>query len=480
MLLKATLRFSRLHYGTLSRLIHTTPTVNGDKKHYDVIIAGGGLVGISMALSLGKMRNFIKSNKLIEIKLYIASSQLFNEKSLLLLEGASPFKKNSTLDQFSNRVSAINKQSIGLFEKIGIWDHIKSNRCKFVNKMQVWGIAGESITFNHPDEAQSVSCIIENDLMLEGMYEKLKNHTNVEILNKSSVKDVLLYTSSESNVNTVITKNGEEFTCDLVIGADGFNSTIRKIMNVERWSTSYNQMGIVATLKLKLSENDNNDTAYQRFIPGGPIALLPLSNSESSLVWTCDPKRARELVAMEGGQFVAELNEAFNKSFEIENSFARNIVKCTNSLLKVTQSKNLQTPPTVTDVIDKSRAMFPLGFSHSSSYVCNGAALIGDAAHRIHPLAGQGVNLGFSDVLLLTEALEQAIYNGSVLNDLDYLLKYEKEALMTNVPMMVGIHAIQRMYCSEFPLNVILRNVGLSLANIEVPFKKFFMQKAFA
>lgn len=264
------------------------------------------------------------------------------------------------------------------------------------------------------------------------------------------------------------------------IGADGFNSTIRKIMNIETYSVPYNQMGVVATLKLKLPENDINDVAWQRFIPGGPIALLPLSDVESSLVWSCDTKTAKELVAMEAGQFVATLNEALNNHFEIENSLARNIVKCTNSILKVTQKNDLKPPPTVTDVYDGSRAMFPLGFSHSSSYVCNGSALIGDAAHRIHPLAGQGVNLGFSDVLKLTEALEESLYNGSILNDLDYLLKYEREALKTNVPMMLGVHAIQKMYCSEFPLNIILRNVGLSLANIEVPFKKFFMKKAFA
>jgi ubiquinone biosynthesis monooxygenase Coq6 len=344
--------------------------------------------------------------------------------------------------------------------------------------MQVWGIAGESITFNHPDESESVTCIIENDLMLDGMYQKLKDHANIDILNKASVKDVEL--KKNNDVNVVTTKNNEEFTCDLVIGADGFNSTVRQIMNVETWSVPYNQMGVVATLKLKLPENDKNEVAWQRFIPGGPIALLPLSDTESSLVWTCDTKTAKELVAMEPGQFVAALNEGLHKPFEIENSFARNIVKISNSLLKVTQSKDLEKPPTVTDVYESSRAMFPLGFSHSSAYVCQGAALIGDAAHRVHPLAGQGVNLGFSDVLKLTTALEQAIYNGSVLNELDYLLKYEQEALKTNVPMMLGVHAIQRMYCSEFPLNIILRNVGLSIANIEVPFKKFFMQKAFA
>lgn len=142
---------------------------------------------------------------------------MFNEKSILVLEGAPPFKKTSTSDQFSNRVSAINKRSIGLFKNIGIWDYITSNRCKFVNKMQVWGIAGESITFNHPDGTKSVSCIIENDLMLDGMYQKLKEHSNVELLNKSGVKDCDLLKESGTDINKVTTKNGEEFTCDLIV-----------------------------------------------------------------------------------------------------------------------------------------------------------------------------------------------------------------------------------------------------------------------
>lgn len=262
------------------------------------------------------------------------------------------------------------------------------------------------------------------------------------------------------------------------MGADGFNSTVRKCMNVNTIGMSYDQMGVVATLKLEPDDNLHHDVAFQRFIPNGPIALLPLSESECSLVWTTTKQHAKELVEMEPSQFVASINEAYTKNFEI-NSLIRNIFH--NSPLKTLfrRSEDHLKPPTVVDVNDKSRAMFPLGFSHASSYVSNGVLIIGDAAHRIHPLAGQGVNLGFGDVVKITENLKNALYNGCKINDMQHLLKYERECLKSNIPIMMGVHAIQRLYSNENIPSAFLRAAGLTMANFP-PLKKFFMDKAFA
>lgn len=238
-------------------------------------------------------------------------------------------------------------------------------------------------------------------------------------------------------------------------------------------------MGVVATLELDPEQAAGNTVAWQRFLPTGPVALLPLTDNLSSLVWTTNVEHAKELVKMDPDDFVNSLNEAFIKDYQ-SNTIVNNTIKLIEGVLPFKKNQMQQLPPQVLKVQEKSRAAFPLGFGHASSYVCGGAALIGDAAHRVHPLAGQGVNLGFGDVIKLTDVLAQAIYNGSDLGNLQYLLKYEQERLKANVPIMVGVHALQRLYCNEFPPFVLARTLGLKFTNLVPPLKKFFMEKAIA
>lgn len=341
--------------------------------------------------------------------------------------------------------------------------------------MQVWGACGELIKFENPGRLRPVAHIIENDLMLEAMHEQLSNFPNISIINGTGVTSCEFLNADEKpDVNSITTKQNETFTCDLLIGADGFGSTVRKAMEVNNFELSYNQMGVVATLKLENHPFD--DIAYQRFIPGGPIALLPLSSNECSLVWTTSKEHAKELVKMSPNLFVDAINEAFNKKYEM-NSLIRGITGTMKTIISGNEG-NL-TAPTVLDVTEGSRAMFPLGFGHASSYVRNGALLIGDAAHRIHPLAGQGVNLGFGDVLRITEQLDEAVTSGFKVNDFQYLLKYEQECLKANLPIMLGVHAIQRLYSSDSFLHCLVRSVGISGANFQ-PLKQFFMDRAYA
>jgi ubiquinone biosynthesis monooxygenase Coq6 len=254
---------------------------------------------------------------------------------------------------------------------------------------------------------------------------------------------------------------------------------VRQSMGVNNFALSYKQMGVVATLELNAEEASGNNVAWQRFLPSGPVALLPLTENLSSLVWSTSPEHAKELIKMEPERFVDALNEAYVKSYT-SNTVVDNVMKTVEGILALNKNKIQQFPPKVVKVQDGSRAGFPLGFGHASAYVCGGAALIGDAAHRVHPLAGQGVNLGFGDVLELTEVLAEAVYNGSGLNDIQYLLKYEQERLKVNVPIMVGVHALQRLYCNDFPPLVLARSLGLKITNLTPPLKKLFMEKALA
>ncbi|KMQ95159.1 ubiquinone biosynthesis monooxygenase coq6 [Lasius niger] len=177
----------------------------------------------------------------------------------------------------------------------------------------------------------------------------------------------------------------------------------------------YNQLGIVATLKL--SEPTENVVAWQRFLPTGPIALLPTGVSR-------------------------------------------------------------QLQPSVAAIVEGSRAAFPLGFGHAASYVQPGTVLVGDAAHRIHPLAGQGVNLGFGDVTVLTKILAEAAVNGSHLNDMQYLRQYETLRQRHNVPTMLVIDALHRLYRGTAAPVVLARSLGLQLTNAIPQLKKMLMEQA--
>lgn len=265
----------------------------------------------------------------------------------------------------------------------------------------------------------------------------------------------------------------------LQVGADGANSIVRQNMNVNNFALSYNQMGVVATLEINADEASGNSVAWQRFLPTGPVALLPLTDNLSSLVWSTTVEHAKELLRMEPEMFIDALNDAYFKSYK-QNSFVSSILKATEGVLPMNRNQIQQFPPKVLKLQEGSRAAFPLGFGHASSYVCGGAALIGDAAHRVHPLAGQGVNLGFGDVVALTEVLAEAIYNGSSLDNLQYLMKYEKQCLKTNVPILVGVHTLQNLYCTDFPPVVLARSLGLKITNNFNPIKQFFMNKAIA
>jgi ubiquinone biosynthesis monooxygenase Coq6 len=138
-------------------------------------------------------------------------------------------------------------------------------------------------------------------------------------------------------------------------------------------------------------------------------------------------------------------------------------MKSMESLFGIGSKTVKQLPPKVIGLQEKTRAAYPLTFVHASSYVSEGVALIGDAAHRVHPLAGQGVNLGFGDVVCLTDILGKAVYSGGDMGNLTYLLEYEKARLQANVPIMLGCHGIQRLYCNEFSPIVLARSIGLQI-----------------
>ncbi|EZA55833.1 Ubiquinone biosynthesis monooxygenase COQ6 [Ooceraea biroi] len=249
-------------------------------------------------------------------------------------------------------------------------------------------------------------------------------------------------------------------------------------MGVQYLNWQYDQLGIVATLKL--SEPTENIVAWQRFLPTGPIALLPLTDSLSSLVWSVTSEKAKELLKVSEEEFVDRINEALWRVYP-KNGVVESGMHALRQLLEglsLQTGVSRQLQPSVAAIVEGSRAAFPLGFGHAVSYTQPGTVLVGDAAHRVHPLAGQGVNLGFGDVTALTQLLAEAVVNGSQLNSTIHLRRYETLRQRHNVPTMLVIDALHRLYKTTAAPVVLARSLGMQLTNAIPQVKKLLMEQA--
>lgn len=428
-----------------------------------VVITGGGMVGTAMACAL-------------------AHDPKFAKKKITLLE-SGPEKVFDLPPTYKNRVSTINPASAALLESFGAWSKVLQMRCQPVKRMQVWESCSDSLlTFNQPDLSLELAHVVENDVLLSSLTDSLKECPQVEVLYGTKVKNIDIpkvndFSDKDSLVDISL-ESGRILRTHLLIGADGFNSVVRKTCNFPTVGWDYNQAGVVATLQL--SGETENTVAWQRFLPSGPIAMLPLTNNLSSMVWSTSPSHAKELVAMSEEDFVDAVNDAFwhdDKKDPIAQNMGKSLEMFLDRIVPGGTSMR-QLPPTISGVDEGSRAKFPLGLNLSSHYIRQRVALIGDAAHRIHPLAGQGVNLGFADVICLHKVLAQAVSEGADFGSLNILLPYETERLRQIVPIAVAIDGLQKLYGTNWTPAVVLRSLGLQATNAATFIKDKLIQKA--
>ncbi|KAL4238735.1 putative ubiquinone biosynthesis monooxygenase [Mactra antiquata] len=444
----------------LSRCYQTN---NNGEQVADIVISGGGMVGAAMACSLGH-------------------ESVLQNKKIILLE-AAPQKQFKLTEKLSNRTCTLSPASIQLFERCGVWPVIESMRCQQVLRMQVWESCSNSlISFNQDEMSDELAYVAENDVILESINRRLNEiKDRIEVMYSTKAENIQIpggLDEPDSNawVN-ILLNNGQTLKTKLLVGSDGMNSTVRKAANLHTVSFDYNQKAIVAVLNI--SETDNN-VAWQRFLPTGPIAMLPMSDTAMSLIWTTSPEHADHLRSLSSESLVDAVNDAFWHDRDINqvaDNFTNNFQKLLNNILPG-ESSLRQLPPTITGLQEGSVASFPLGLTHASNYVRHRVALIGDAAHRMHPLAGQGVNLGFGDVAKLTEIITKAASDGSDLGTLSYLKEYETSRQRKVLPVMATIDGLQRLYHTDFTPVVLLRSLGLQATNALGPLKNKIIEKA--
>jgi 2-octaprenylphenol hydroxylase len=386
-----------------------------DPQH--IAIVGGGMVGMALACALAEA-GF----------------------AVTVVEARAPLAKAQWPD-FDLRVSAITRASQRVFENLGAWQGMVAERVTAYREMHVWDATGRGeIHFDSAELGEAtLGHIVENRVISAALWQRAAE-LGVSLRCPGQVASIA---TAEQGGELLLT-DGSRIAADLLVAADGARSAIRDMAGITVQAASYEQQAVVATIRVGTG---HADTAWQRFLPEGPLALLPVGQQHVSIVWTTTPQRAQVLVAL--GE------DAFNAALTADSE---------GRLGKL----QLQGP----------RAAFPLQRQHADRYVVPGLALVGDAAHQIHPLAGQGVNLGLLDAAALADVLVAAREARRPLGGLATLRRYERARRGDNLAMQQAMTAFKELF-GDVPAPLRLaRNLGLSLADRAGPVKRLFARAA--
>jgi len=291
--------------------------------------------------------------------------------------------------------------------------------------------------------------------------------------------------TSVSSMSEIGLEDGQRLKADLVVAADGGNSIIRTLSALGTWGWDYDQQAVVATVKT----DRVNETAWQRFYPTGPVALLPMRDGYSSVVWSCSADMAKELTALSPDEFVARLNDAYSAppmspvppefpGIPVLSELVKGVHHAANTIMSAAAlTEPFVSPPKAVATVGH-RFAFPLKLKHATKYIKPGLALVGDSAHTIHPLAGQGLNLGLGDVQALSNLLVDGVKSGENLSNEYFLQQYEDERMKANIAMQLAMDGFKRMFGPTPDAVSVARNVGMGTLNAVEPLKYQIMKYA--
>ncbi len=413
-------------------------------QEYDVVICGGGIVGLGLALALAPNRLRLA---LLDPREIGVRAEFPSRESVFGKPGSGNSALTPISPPISPRVSALTPASRELLAALGVWEKLEALRVCPYTDMRVWDADGTgSIHFSAAELHQPcLGYIVENGLISAVLAEAARASGQVDI-----VQDSLDCFTTQSGLQHLTLASGRQMSCRLVIGADGGSSRVRKLAGITTREWDYGHRALVTTVK---TAKAHAFTAWQRFMPSGPLAFLPLFLPDaavqqySSIVWSCVPELAEELLALDDTQFARRLETAFEHKLGAVESVA-------------------------------PRQAFALWQKHVGDYVRPGLALIGDAAHTIHPLAGQGVNLGLSDVKSLAGVLTRSVGRGEDFASEQVLSRYQRERKAANLGMMLLMEGFRRAFGSDDIHLRWLRNAGLRAADALSPFKHAVMKGA--
>lgn len=402
-------------------------------QRFDVLIVGAGIAGSALAVALsatGAVPGLGGAKPGLRVALV--------ETQPLVTEWPEPDPPLSDpgVDGYDPRVSALTAASSGWLSELGIWPEIVARRTCGYRHMQVWDGAGTGIIdFDAATVGQpALGHIVENRLLLAALHRRLRSGA-VQLFSPAQVESLEAGGGSgreiapEGNVEVRLA-DGCTLSARLLVGADGGRSMVRAWSGLAVREWDYGHRALVATVAC---EYPHGATAWQRFMPEGPLAFLPLAGGGErycSIVWSTLPERADELLAQGETQFCRTLGAAFEHRL--------GTIRATSP-----------------------RYAFPLRQMHAVDYVRTGIALVGDAAHTIHPLAGQGINLGLLDARVLAEELLRGARRGLGPGDASVLNRYQRRRKGHNLAMMAAMEGFKRLFESRRPALMMSRNTGL-------------------
>lgn len=378
----------------------------------DIVVVGGGMVGAALALALAPLK--------LHVTVLEGQSLDSSSRQRPVPAGVAGFER---------RVSAISPASQRILSRLGAWERIPVEYRGTYTRMCVWDAEGTGeIHFDAADMgATSLGDIVENRLITEALHDVLRER-DVE------VRDGIAATGwrVDGDRSELTLADGSLIRANLVVAADGARSPLRQWAGLPVREWDYGQQAIVATVR---TEHSHSFTAWQRFTPTGPLAFLPLADGQGdshflSIVWSQDTLEAERLMALDDVAFRQALGEAFEHRL--------------GAIEAVSQ-----------------RQAFPLRQCHAKTYVRPGLALVGDAAHSIHPLAGQGVNLGFADADVLAQEVARAVQRRQSPGEMTVLQRYQRRRRGENLAMMAAMEGFKQLFARDELLPRWLRNTGM-------------------
>lgn len=398
----------------------------------DILIAGGGMVGLTTALALAQRR---------DLQICVLEKQPLDPETCVASVQATQS------EGFDPRISALTRASEQLLRALGVWSDMERLRVAPYTDMSVWdGETLGEISFSSADLHEScLGYMVENRVTVAALYEQARQLPNLHLVTGVEVVQ-LSGVQFEQGVarRELVANTGTVYQAQLVVAADGANSKVRQMAGLPMLEWDYGHHAITTSVQTR---EPHQQTARQCFTPDGPLAFLPLPDSHySSIVWSTSPDHARELMALPSAEFCRALTQAFSGRMEA--------------------------------IWADERHLFPLRQRHAQTYVCEGFAVVGDAAHTIHPLAGQGMNLGLMDGATLADVILQAADRGEPLGSEVVLKRYQRLRQGENLQMAAAMQAFRQLFDTAHPMVCLARSWGMRRLNRAGPLKQHLMQQA--
>ncbi len=384
--------------------------------NYDVAIVGGGMTGATLACALAKAG------------LRVA-----------VVEASEP--PPAPGEEWQLRVSAVSRASESILRAIDVWDGLPLERAGVFREMRVWdATGGGSVHFDSAEiGTDALGHIVENTVIQRGLNARMASLDGLALFRPEVLQDLQV-----ERHRVTLRLGGSHLHARLVVAADGSQSRVRELAGIQCDAGDYGQQAVVATVR---TESWHRETAWQRFLPDGPLAFLPLPGNFCSIVWSTSPEHAQALLEHSDDAFAAAVEEAFESRLGRVETVGR-------------------------------RGAFPLRHLHAREYVAERVALVGDAAHTLHPLAGQGANLGLQDAAALAEILYATWSRDRDLGRRANLRPYERWRKGRNLVMQQGMSGFQWLFGSRLEPVRLARNLGLSMVDHSPALKRLFMRYA--